>query len=145
MSTSAAGLTPEDAELVGQWSAGAGYYDTFSDEWLIFRPDGTGRMVFLNPFDDDSHHFRWRVVAPGVIDLIGNAHSKSESADEQSDQGSNKFHFHGLRYSIVETERPPATGERIRELRLDIEMPWPDSLGFVSGDYEAAEARLRGG
>lgn len=118
-------MNPVDAELVGLWSAGAGYYDTFSDEWLIFRPDGTGRLVFLNPFDDDSHHFRWRVVEPGVIDLIGT-----------------EFDFRGVRYSVAEAERPPGTGNRMRELRLDLERPWPDDLGFVSGDYEASEARL---
>lgn len=138
-------VNPVDAELIGLWSAGAGYYDTFSDEWLIFRPDGTGRLVFLNPFDDDSHHFRWRVVEPGVIDLISNVRQEPGAGIGQAGGGGNEFDFRGVRYSVAETERPPGTGNRMRELRLDLGMPWPDDLGFVSDDYNAAEARLQSG
>ncbi|QJX00071.1 hypothetical protein [Frigoriglobus tundricola] len=137
------GANPEILELVGLWSAGAGYYATFSDEWMIFRPDGTGRLVFLNPFDDDSHHFRWRVVASGVIDLIGSG--KREPQGNEQAGGSNEFHFIGVRYSVAEAERPPGTGNWMRELHLDLTGPWPDDLGFVSNDYQAAEARLRSG
>jgi hypothetical protein len=138
------GVSAADAELVGLWSAGAGYYATFSDEWLIFRPDGTGRLVFLNPFDDESHHFRWRVVAPGVIDLIGSARREPKTGGKETG-GDNEFHFLGVRYRVAEAERPPGTGNRMRELLLDLGVPWPDNFGFVAEDYEAAETRLRGG
>ena len=124
--------------LVGLWSVGAGYYDTFSDEWLIFRPDGTGRLVYLTPFNDSSHHFRWRVASRGVIDLIGHASSKEEA----DTRGSGEFHFLAVRYSMCEGERPPGTGNRMLVLRLDLVRPWPRELGFVTKDYTAAEARL---
>lgn len=136
-------MNPEVAELVGLWSAGAGYYDTFSDEWLIFRPDGTGRLVFLNPYCDESEHFRWRVVSPGIIDLIGTSHQEPEADGYPAGDGY-EFHFRGVRYRIVQVERPPSTGNPMRELRLGLEMPWPTTLGFVSDDYKAAEVRLQG-
>lgn len=138
------GANPAEAKLDGLWSTGAGYYDTFSDEWLIFRLDGTGRLVFLNPFDDTSHHFRWRVVAQGIVDLVGSDRCDSEADNGQHRGGGNGFHFLGVRYAIAEAERPYGTGNRMRELRLDLGGPWPDALGFVTDEYEAAEARLRG-
>lgn len=136
-------MNPEEVELVGLWSSAEGYFSTFTDEWIIFRPDGTGRLVFLSPYHDTSHHFRWRVASSGVVDLIGSARHVHETDDEQTREVGSGFHFLGVRYSVSEVERPPNTGNWMRELRLGLEMPWPTDLGYVTSDYEASEARLR--
>lgn len=135
----------EEEELVGLWSPGAGYYDTFSDEWLIFKPDGTGRLVFLTPYDDYSYYFRWRIVSRGVIDLIGSAPGGHAADEDSRGEGRSRFDFLGVRYSVSESERPPGTGNWMLELRLGLEMPWPSQLGFVTKDYAGAEARLKNG
>lgn len=136
-------MTWEEEALVGLWSRGAGYYDTFSAEWLIFKPDGTGRLVYLNPSSDSSHYFRWRIASPGVLDLIGQTPRAPELDGQTSRLDNTGFHFPGVRYSVSEAERPPGTGNWILELQLSLEMPWPSSLGFVTKDFQSAEARLQ--
>jgi len=139
-------LNPEVAELVGVWSISAGYYSSFSDEWLIFRPDGMGRQVYLYPGENYSHHFRWQIVSPSVIDLIRLVRLvRDDGSDEKVVDEQNESYFLGIRYSVEEKERPPDTGQRMRVLRLEIGSPWPDELGFEREDYEFVESRLRGG
>jgi hypothetical protein len=60
------------ADLIGIWSADARYGPgAQSDEILIFKPDGTGRMEFWNWQLCSADFFRWQVVSPGLVDLVG--------------------------------------------------------------------------
>src|SRR6185437_10258401 len=60
------------ADLIGIWSADARYGPgAQSDEMLIFKPDGTGRMEFWNWQLCSADFFRWQVVSPGLVDLVG--------------------------------------------------------------------------
>jgi hypothetical protein len=85
----------DEDELIGVWSRGAGYYATFSDQLLIFNPDGTGRLEFRGVERDSVYRFLWRIVSPSILDLVGDSN----------------FHFTGVPFSVAEKERPPGTGQ----------------------------------
>jgi len=58
--------TAED--LIGIWSADARYGPgAQSDEMMLFKPDGTGRMEFWNWQLCSADFFQWHVVSPGVV------------------------------------------------------------------------------
>ena len=126
-------------DLVGVWSAGAGYYDTFSDERLVFKPDGTGRLEFLNPFFDTIYHFRWQIVSFGVLDLSGDRRLKRGRNPESSVEDIVAFHFPRTGFSITEEERPPSTGQQMLVLRINLRDPYPNELGLVSRDWTSFE------
>ena len=117
-------MSLDEDELIGVWSRGAGYYATFSEEFLIFKPDGTGRLEFLVALQHDSVKcFRWRIVSPGVLDLIGESN----------------FHFTSVPYSVAEKERPPGTGQWMQVLQFGSSLPWPSDLGLVTKDVSEWE------
>jgi hypothetical protein len=110
-------------DLVGVWSAGAGYYDTFSDERVVFKPDGTGRVAFLNPYSDTSFQFHWQIVSFGVLELLGGGPLTKP----------------GVSFSISEEERPTGTGQRMLVLRIDLPELYPCELGLLSRDWASFE------
>jgi hypothetical protein len=122
-------------ELIGVWSAAAGYYDTFSDELLVFELDGTGRMEFLVVGSSSVHHFRWRVVSPGTLELIGDRHVELGAIPGHIVEGPSDFHFPLTPFSVNEEERPPGTTQRMLVLRIDLPEPYPSELGFVSRNW----------
>src|SRR5262245_28578351 len=118
-------------ELVGVWSAAEGYLGHASDERLIFKPDGTGRVEFLNWGFCSADFFRWRVVSSGVLDLIGYRCLQRGGEDYESVvEAESTFHFTGVPFSISEAERPPGTGQRMLVLRINLPVPYPSELGL---------------
>jgi hypothetical protein len=136
-------MNSEESELIGVWSAGAGYYSTFSDDWLIFRADGTGRLVFLTPYHHDSSHFRWRIVSCGVLELIGFHPEMMNDDKEGLDQSRVLMDFPRVEYRVSDAERPPNTGQWMRELCVNIDEWRPNQFGFLTTDYESSEARFK--
>ena len=125
-------------ELIGVWSAGAGYYSTFSDEFLVFRPDGTGRMAFLTVASASIDTFRWVIVQPGVIDLIGERCLESLN-DEGSTETPSDFRFSNVAFTVSEEERPPGTDQRMLVLRIDLPLPYPSELGLEDREWASRE------
>ncbi|MCX4098301.1 hypothetical protein [Nocardia sp. alder85J] len=60
---------PEEDEIVGLWSAEAGYYSAMDDEVFAFWPDGTGFVEYARPYVSDCVDFRWTRLSPGVLRL----------------------------------------------------------------------------
>jgi len=126
-------MSLDEEELIGVWSAGAGYYDTFSDEFLIFNPDGTGRMEGWVLQLDSVDFFEWKVVAPGLIDLIGDRHVGRRGPNGESMiEILSDFHFRGIPFNVAEKVRPPGTGQWMLVLEIGLPVPWPSELGLVT-------------
>jgi len=112
-------MSLDEYELIGIWSAGAGYYATFSDRVMVFKPDGIGRVEFRTVYSNSIDYFRWKIVAPGVLELTGDRPS---------------FHYSAVSYIVSEKERPPGTDEWMMVLQIALPDPYPSMLGLVSRD-----------
>jgi hypothetical protein len=115
----------DEDELVGVWSAAQGYLGHASDRRLIFKPDGTGCVEFLNWDSSSIRYFRWKIVAPGVLYLIGD--------------GPNSC-FTSVPFIVGEKERPPGTGQWIVVLQIALPAPWGGMFGLVTRDLAGWEA-----
>jgi hypothetical protein len=126
-------VSPFVNELIGVWSTGAGYYDTMSDEVLTFKPDGTGRAESLVVSDSAGHDFRWQILAPGIVDLIGfrrrHLNGGQHETVVEADSG---FQFTGVPFSVDEKERPHGTGQWMWVLQIGLPSPWPSTFGLLS-------------
>ena len=123
----------DEDELVGVWSAGAGYYATFSDEFLIFDADGTGRLEGWVLQLDSVELFEWKVVAPGLMDLIGGRHiGRRGPKGETMTETQTGFHFRGIPFNVAEKERPPGTGQWMQVLEIGLPEPWPSEFGLLT-------------
>jgi hypothetical protein len=125
-------------ELIGIWSADARYSaGAPSDEMLLFKEDGTGRMEFWNWRLCSADFFHWRVVSPGIADLIG--FRCLELPEEGDDPVETESTFHHVRvpFSVAEEDTP--SGERMRVLRIGLAHPYPSVLGFRRRDFAGWE------
>jgi hypothetical protein len=125
-------------ELIGIWSADARYGPgAQSDEMLIFKPDGTGRMEFWNWQLCSADFFRWRVVLPGVVDLVGYRTLELPEVGDEPVEAEAKFSHLGVRFSIAEEDTP--SGKRLPVLRIDLPCPYPSELGFRCRELQGWE------
>jgi hypothetical protein len=126
-------LSMSDSELVGLWSHGALYGPgAQSDDWLIFKPDGTGRYEFLNWMLCSAELFHWETPRPGVLRFIGDRHLQIAADLRSVEEEPSLLGTREVAYTITE-EDTPARG-RIRVLRLPLEMPMLDRFGFARAD-----------
>ncbi|MFO0822284.1 MAG: hypothetical protein U0792_04070 [Gemmataceae bacterium] len=112
-------MSIDEDELIGVWSEGVGYYATFSDEVMVFKPDGTGRIEFRTPCSNSVVRFLWNVVAPGLMDLIGETSG---------------FLHRNVAFIVAEKERPPSTGQWMTVLQIALPNGHPNMLGLVTRD-----------
>lgn len=56
-------------EIVGQWSADAGYHSSTEDEQFVFWGDGVGLVEYSRPGTSDCVLFRWARVAIRTVRL----------------------------------------------------------------------------
>src|SRR5579883_579328 len=111
-----------DSELIGLWSNDALYgMGAQSDDWLIFKPDGTGRYEFLNWMLCSAELFRWETPRPGVLHLVGQRHLQISEDLKSVEEQPSLLGTREVPYTIVEEDTP--RHGRIRVLRLPFEMP----------------------
>jgi hypothetical protein len=127
-----------DSELVGLWSNDALYGPgAQSDDWLIFKPDGTGRYEFLNWTLCSAELFRWETPRPGVLRFIGERHLQISDNLRSVEEEPSVLGNREVLYTITEGETP-ANG-RIRVLHLPLAMPMRDRFGFCRADLTGLE------
>lgn len=128
--------TAED--LIGIWSADARYGPgAQSDEMMLFKPDGTGRMEFWNWQLCSADFFQWHVVSPGVVDLIGLKCVKLPEVGDDPTEVDSTFRHLGVPFSVAEEDTP--SGKRMRVLRIGLARPYPSELGFERSDFAGWE------
>jgi hypothetical protein len=126
------------ADLIGIWSADARYGPgAQSDEMLIFKPDGTGRMEFWNWQLCSADFFRWQVVSPGLVDLVGFRSLKLPDVGNDPVETKTTFHHVGVLFSVVEEDTP--SDKRMPVLRIGLPRPYPHELGFLCRDLAGWE------
>jgi hypothetical protein len=135
-----------DSELVGLWSndalLGPGAQ---TDDWLIFKPDGTGRYEFLNWMLCSAEMFRWETPRRGVLRFIGERHLQISHDLRRVEEEPSLLGIREVLYTITE-EDTPVIG-RIRVLCLPLDMPMRGRFGFRSADLtglEEPEFKLEG-
>lgn len=112
------------AELIGLWSADARYGPgAQSDEMLVFKPDGTGRMEFWNWQLCSADFFRWHVVSPGVVDLVGFRCLELPEVGDEPVEAEAAFHYVSVPFSVAEEDTP--SGKRMPVLRIGLPRPHP--------------------
>jgi hypothetical protein len=127
-----------DAELVGLWSSNDLYGPgAQSDDWLIFKPDGSGRYEFLNWMLCSAELFRWETPRPGVLRVIGERHLQISDDLRSIEEKQSLFGTQELPYRIAEESTP--SGKRMRTLRLPLKMPMRDCFGFRRADLSGLE------
>jgi hypothetical protein len=135
-----------DNGLVGLWSNDALYGPGApSDDWLIFKPDGTGRYEFLNWMLCSAELFRWETPRPGVLLFVGERHLQIADDLRGVEEEPSLLGTCEVPYVIAE-EDTPAHG-RIRVLRLPLTPPMRDRFGFSRADLTGLEEpkfRLKG-
>jgi hypothetical protein len=118
-------------DLIGLWCTGARYGPgAQSEEMLIFKPDGTGRMEFWNWGLCSADFFRWQVAAPGVIDLVGFRSLELPEVGDVPVEAAVAFRHEGVRFSVAEEDTP--SGKRMLVLRIGLPLPYPSELGLRS-------------
>jgi hypothetical protein len=128
--------TAED--LIGIWSADARYSPgAQSDEILLFREDGTGRMEFWNWQLCSADFFRWRVVSPGIVDLIGFRCLELPEEGDEPVEAECTFHHVMVPFSVAEEVTP--SGKRMPVLRIGLARPYPSELGLRQRDFSGWE------
>jgi hypothetical protein len=127
-----------DNELTGLWSHDVLYSPgAQSDDWLIFKPDGTGRYEFLNWMLCSAEVFRWEAPRPGILRFIGGHHLQISADFRSVDAEPSLLGTREVPYTIAE-EDTPVYG-RIRVLRLSLERPMSDRFGFLRADLAGLE------
>lgn len=131
-------VTAED--LIGLWSADAMYGPgAQSDEVLVFKPDGTGFMEFINPVTTWADLFRWVVETPDQLRLMGYkslylGDGKPLRVEEHSSELDGVF---AIQVQVEDTE----AGRPMHVLRFS-EGPWSgisDHYGLCRWDISGAE------
>jgi hypothetical protein len=138
------GCVTTSEDLIGVWSADARFGPgAQSDEMLIFKPDGTGRMDFLNWQLCSSDFFRWQIVSWGVLDLIGYRCLELGDDGESVVEAESTFRHAGVPFGVAEEDTP--SGKRMLVLRIGLPRPWPSELGLVRRELGPwAEPRFKG-
>jgi hypothetical protein len=129
-----------DHELVGLWSNDSLFGPgAQSDDWLIFKPDGTGRYEFLNWMLCSAELFRWETPRPGVLRFVGERHLQIAPDSRSVEEEPSLLGTRELPYTIAEEDTPSHV--RIRVLRLPLELPMRDRFGFSRAETTPSPAR----
>jgi hypothetical protein len=127
-------------ELIGLWSADVMYGPgAQSDEVLVFKPDGTGFMEFINPMTTSADLFQWAVEAPGHLRLRGykSLHLSEGQPLRVEEYPSQLDGVFTIQVQVEDTK----VGRPMRVLRF-WERPWSgisDHYGFCRRDTTGAE------
>jgi hypothetical protein len=124
--------------LIGQWSADARYGPgAQSDEMMVFKPDGTGRMESWNWRLCSADLFRWEIIESGVLNLIGYRRLQLGKDGEHVVDVASKFRHVGVPFTIAEEDTP--RGQRMLVLRLSLPREYPRELGLASRELSGWE------
>jgi hypothetical protein len=125
-------------DLIGIWSADQMYGPgAQSDEVVIFKPDGTGRFEFLNWTLCSADLFRWEVLSPGLLNMVGYRCLELNEDASQVVEASSTFQHFSIAYRIADEDTP--SSKRMRVLRWQLPRPYPSHLGFVRRDLAGYE------
>jgi hypothetical protein len=118
-----------DGDLIGLWSADARYGPgAQSDDWLIFKPDGTGRYEFSNWTLCSADLFRWDIPKPGVVRISTDRRLQLSDDCRSVEEVASPFGEQEVEYRIAEEDTP--SGKRMRVLRLALNGAMTNCYGF---------------
>jgi hypothetical protein len=132
-------------ELIGVWSVGVGYYSTFADDMLVFKPDGSGRLEYWVVELQSTDFFWWRIVSPGLLEFRGERYQTLRPRPNGLVERSSTLQFPAVRFRVQEEERPRGTSKRMPVLRIELPTPFPNELGLLSRDPDYWANRAAGG
>jgi hypothetical protein len=127
--------TPSE-KLVGLWSADHMYGPgAHSDEIVIFKPDGTGRLDIINLTLCCAMEFRWQVSAENKITIHGTQSHQRTDSGIKTDTAD--LHLIDQQFGIAKEKTP--SGCEILVLRLRLIDGISDHFGFVRSSISGFE------
>jgi hypothetical protein len=132
------------AELLGHWSVEHGFHSAMEDEWLLFRPDGTGRYEYLRPWYRERIDFRWRLVGDALMHVEPYLHTVH---DEWDDPPRLEQHAVGpgetVGYAVAVNERP-LLEQPVRELSVELPFALRAPFAFVRSEEPETDVGTSG-
>lgn len=108
-----------------------------SDEVLIFKIDGTGRLDFINFTLSTAYEFQWFVESPNRLTVIGTRTLQVGDNGKTVENSDDILNVINATYQIAFEDTP--SGNRMRVLRVKLIDGVSDRYGFVREDIAGFE------
>lgn len=130
--------TKMEDELVGIWSVDHMYGPgAQSDELLVFKQDGTGRLDFINFVLCTAYEFSWTVTSPNHLTLVGTKTHQISEDGKTVEESEDTLNLRDFPFQIATEETP--SGNAMRVLRIKMMGGLSDHFGFVREDIKGFE------
>ena len=108
-----------------------------SDEVLVFKSDGTGRLDVINFVLGTAYEFRWIVDSPNRLTLVGTKTLEIGDDGKTVAESEDKLNLNDAPYRIASEDTP--SGNTMRVLRVELMEYASDHFGFVREDISGFE------
>lgn len=108
-----------------------------SDEVLIFKSDGTGRLDFINFVLCTSYAFMWDIGSTNHLNLVGTKTLQIGDDGETIAESDHKLSLSKAQFRIALEDTPSGTTMRVFRIKLMDGMS--DHFGFVRSDISGFE------